>query len=572
MGVATFWAGLRSTYGQPREFDYSDPAASLMTAWQHGELWSPATFADNQRGAEHVQSVGMLVLDVDGKHGAVWSIDDAQRELGHYAGALHTTRSHTDAAHSFRVCLVLSREVSPAEHAKLWAWFDRKYPGKLDGQAKDASRMWYVPAHDADWRALTGLTTVDVDSTLAEPEPEPPKPPILATSLKRQPSGDRKLQRARDYVARMPPAIAGQGGHDATWSVALACAQGFGLSESDTLLMLHEYNHRCVPTWSDKDLRHKASQAYSKARVPTGYILDRDTVYRAPREHYLPTEEEQPSVGVLTFKALLEAAQERALADQSQSRIYALHPRLDDMLGGFRPGNVTVVGAPTNWGKSSFCVAVSDDALQSGKSILVISAEDVAGLYGLRYIARRTGMNSLHLRDGLLDERERTNMARIVAAAEPAPFFLYAGNNPVELVCHQIREIAKTRELDMVVCDYIQAFTSGKRCQDRRTEAAHIARELATAIKEVDAAGLLVSQLTRLKEKGEPGLHDLKESGDLENMAEHVLIAWTKGEDRDTERWIKVAKNKDGPKSSKGILLPWNDVSNSFITTPRRER
>ena len=85
-------------------------------------------------------------------------------------------------------------------------------------------------------------------------------------------------ERARRYVERMPPAIAGSGGHVATMKVARACATGFGLDEGDVLALLREYNARCSPPWSERELQHKAREATNKpdpkGHAP-GHLLDR---------------------------------------------------------------------------------------------------------------------------------------------------------------------------------------------------------------------------------------------------------------------------------------------------------
>src|SRR5262249_34097864 len=61
-------------------------------------------------------------------------------------------------------------------------------------------------------------------------------------------------QRARAYVARLPPAISGQGGHNACFHVACVLVLGFGLSEPAALQILTEYSSICQPPWSDREL------------------------------------------------------------------------------------------------------------------------------------------------------------------------------------------------------------------------------------------------------------------------------------------------------------------------------
>jgi hypothetical protein len=73
----------------------------------------------------------------------------------------------------------------------------------------------------------------------------------------------------------MPDAIAGQGGHDQTYAVAVALAHGFALSEADSWAILDEYNRtRCQPPWTEAELRHKLSDAVNRAHdKPRGHLL-----------------------------------------------------------------------------------------------------------------------------------------------------------------------------------------------------------------------------------------------------------------------------------------------------------
>lgn len=69
------------------------------------------------------------------------------------------------------------------------------------------------------------------------------------------------IDRARKYVAKMPPAISGQNGHGATYHVACVLVQGFGLTMTQAMPLLKEYNERCEPPWSDRELLHKLDGA-----------------------------------------------------------------------------------------------------------------------------------------------------------------------------------------------------------------------------------------------------------------------------------------------------------------------
>jgi len=83
--------------------------------------------------------------------------------------------------------------------------------------------------------------------------------------------------RARRYVEKMPAAVAGSGGHDATFHVACVLVQGFALAPHQALPLFAEYNQRCDPPWSEKELMHKLSGAERAGglRVSGGGVLPR---------------------------------------------------------------------------------------------------------------------------------------------------------------------------------------------------------------------------------------------------------------------------------------------------------
>lgn len=78
------------------------------------------------------------------------------------------------------------------------------------------------------------------------------------------------LERARRYVAKIPPAVAGQHGHDQTFAVACALVQGFALAATEASVLLSEYNTRCLPPWSDRELAHKLASAEQAAPPAEG--------------------------------------------------------------------------------------------------------------------------------------------------------------------------------------------------------------------------------------------------------------------------------------------------------------
>jgi hypothetical protein len=86
------------------------------------------------------------------------------------------------------------------------------------------------------------------------------------------------VDRAIAYLAKMPPAHSGQGGHDQTMEAARVVAWGFDLGEEVAYQILDQhYNPRCQPPWSEKELRHKCHDANTKDfDKPRGWLLKDD--------------------------------------------------------------------------------------------------------------------------------------------------------------------------------------------------------------------------------------------------------------------------------------------------------
>jgi hypothetical protein len=78
------------------------------------------------------------------------------------------------------------------------------------------------------------------------------------------------VERARRYLASVPPAIAGQHGDAHTFRVCCRLVRGFALSDGDALDVLSTWNARCVPPWSMRELAEKICRARKYGREPIG--------------------------------------------------------------------------------------------------------------------------------------------------------------------------------------------------------------------------------------------------------------------------------------------------------------
>lgn len=259
-------------------------------------LWAPAIWpGDNRREGNNPIEVYALVLDLD--HGATLSGGVGAIQDGPMA-CLHTSFRHQRDVElkdrqtkktsivredRFRLVFPLSTPVAFARYGVVWRsaerWMREAHGLVIDGQTKNAGRCWFVPAHAPGCpfeshrnhgQLLDPWALVESWPTIRAVEPLPPP-------RKTQPGPQAsKLKRASAYLARMPEAVSGQNGHAALWNATFVLVKGFELDPEDARVMLmREYNPRCTPEWSEKDIARKVRQAAS-ARESGGFIRDRD--------------------------------------------------------------------------------------------------------------------------------------------------------------------------------------------------------------------------------------------------------------------------------------------------------
>lgn len=100
--------------------------------------------------------------------------------------------------------------------------------------------------------------------------PIPPGPPdVRRDSVPRAISLDA-IERARRYLAKVEPAIAGQHGDLHTFKVCCRIVRGFALADDDAVALLSEWNARCAPPWGERELRDKVRRARNYGREPVG--------------------------------------------------------------------------------------------------------------------------------------------------------------------------------------------------------------------------------------------------------------------------------------------------------------
>lgn len=267
----------------------------------------------------------------------------------------------------------------------------------------------------------------------------------------------------------------------------------------------------------------------------------------------------------LNARELVERAIEVAGNNQrNRSIIWPGSDALAKSIDGFREGGLYVLGALSNVGKSfvaqDWALKCSTRPEHAGGPIGVgwISMEDPELTTGSRTLGMLGGIEPRSIENGKAFESHGGAIGRAHdATMKIGESFLYRDlSSGTELdVCAAMSEMA-ARGSRIIVVDYTQVITPSQAQQDRRNDVRFMAIRMKTHAKRLKVALLLISQLTMPRDDvgvaKEPSKYSLRESGDLTNAAEAIILAWRDDESDDAVVKLKIAKSKSG-----GVGMQW---------------
>lgn len=230
---------------------------------------------------------------------------------------------------------------------------------------------------------------------------------------------------------------------------------------------------------------------------------------------------------------------------------------LDDLTNGFHPGQMIIVAARPAMGKSTLALDFARSAaITHDLPTIFFSLEMGRSEIAMRLLSAEASVPLQNMRKGTVDTRDWTTIASTRGRINDAP--LYIDDSPnmtlVEIRA-KCRRLKQRVGLKMVVIDYLQLMTSGKRVESRQQEVSEFSRALKLLAKELQVPVLALSQLNRGPEQRAdkmPALSDLRESGSIEQDADMVILlhresAYERDSPRAGEADLIVAKHRNGP-------------------------
>lgn len=275
---------------------------------------------------------------------------------------------------------------------------------------------------------------------------------------------------------------------------------------------------------------------------------------------------EQSRGMVSTTELIKEHGIDKLLQPLEETGIRLPWPDLNRLLCGIRPAQMIVIGAATSRGKTSAALQIATHATRQASVPLYWTLEMPPKMLFRRIINQMAGLDSSRNRKRSLTFEERERERDSVAWVADHPIYFESRARTVPEFCASARQLKAQGRLDMIVVDYLQLIRYG-RAESRTREVGENSRSLKLAAMELNVPFIVLSQFRRPNDNRPPGLHDLKESGDIENDADVVLLmssAELSGE-RDTEVRCHVAKHREGP-AGMDVDLIFQPRSQTFVS------
>jgi replicative DNA helicase len=231
---------------------------------------------------------------------------------------------------------------------------------------------------------------------------------------------------------------------------------------------------------------------------------------------------------------------------------------LDEITGGFQPGNLIILAARPSMGKSALVTNIAENAaLEHGKPVALFSLEMSEAELAQRFVASQARIRGEELRKGRVAENRWPKILEACQRLSDAPLYV---DDSSDIGILELR--AKARRLHqqnpgglgLIIVDYLQLMRPDGRIESRVEQVGQMSRGLKILARELEVPVIALSQLSRAVESRtdkKPILSDLRESGQIEQDADLVMFIYREEYyDRESEREgeadIIIAKHRNG--------------------------
>lgn len=209
---------------------------------------------------------------------------------------------------------------------------------------------------------------------------------------------------------------------------------------------------------------------------------------------------------------------------------------LDTVLTGLGRSDLVILAARPGMGKTSFALNIATNVAKLKKiPTAVFSLEMSMEQLTNRILSSEAAIDSHAFRTGALTQNDWDDLAHVTDMLHSMPLYMDDSSgitvSEMKAKIKRLNQNPEREPIGLVIIDYLQLMTSGKRTENRVQEISDITRNLKIMAKELDVPVVALSQLSRAAEKSgradhRPQLSDLRDSGSIEQDADIVLFLY----------------------------------------------
>ncbi|HEY9565788.1 MAG TPA: replicative DNA helicase [Nocardioides sp.] len=228
----------------------------------------------------------------------------------------------------------------------------------------------------------------------------------------------------------------------------------------------------------------------------------------------------------------------------------------DDLTNGLHKGQMIIIAARPAMGKSTLALDLCRAAsIHNGLASVFFSLEMGRAEITMRLLSAEAKVPLNHIRNGNMTDDDWARLARKMGEVSSAPMFIDDSPNMTMMeIRSKARRLKQNHDLRLIVIDYMQLMSSGKKVESRQLEVSEFSRQIKLLAKELELPIIALSQLNRGPEQRtdkRPMMSDLRESGSLEQDADMVILlhredVYEKESTRPGEADLIVAKHRNG--------------------------
>ena len=246
------------------------------------------------------------------------------------------------------------------------------------------------------------------------------------------------------------------------------------------------------------------------------------------------------------------------------------YKNLDNIIFGLNPSDLILIAARPGMGKTSFAtnIAANVGKKYPNKTICIFSLEMSKEQIAARILQSEARISSDQMRTGTINDKQWMDIGQAVDVLSQVE--IYIDDTASISVGAMKAKLRRMKNLGLVVIDYLQLMSTGRRDGNRVLEISEITRNLKIMAKELNVPVIALSQLSRGPEQRvdkRPMLSDLRDSGSIEQDADIVMFLYRDGYYNKEAQYPNaceciVAKNRHGETGT--VPMNWDGQFTRF--------